>query len=138
MTVRRWEWNERKPRADELAKLAEALGTTTDYLLNGEPEQSEPQKNPGENLPINNAPESVNEDDADLGFWGSVAERAKRVAHSDDSRKPLIAALLNSAVNEFTGSESSNISPAGVIFYGVQENNKHIGDNYMKEAKIKS
>ena len=36
MTVRRWEWGQRTPRAEELQKLAEALGTTTDYLLNGE------------------------------------------------------------------------------------------------------
>ncbi|MBR2207925.1 MAG: helix-turn-helix transcriptional regulator, partial [Synergistaceae bacterium] len=43
ITERRWEWNERKPRADELAKLADALGTTTDYLM-GEDEPPQPSE----------------------------------------------------------------------------------------------
>ena len=33
MTARRWEWGQRSPRAEELQKLAEALNTTSAYLL---------------------------------------------------------------------------------------------------------
>ncbi|MBR1417493.1 MAG: helix-turn-helix transcriptional regulator [Synergistaceae bacterium] len=33
MSIRRWEWGENCPRSDELQRLAEALGTTSAYLL---------------------------------------------------------------------------------------------------------
>lgn len=32
MTIRRWEWGQRLPRADELSRLAAALNTTVSYL----------------------------------------------------------------------------------------------------------
>ena len=33
MTLKRWEWGNTEPRAEELQKLAEALGTTSAYLF---------------------------------------------------------------------------------------------------------
>ena len=33
MTLKRWEWGDSAPRAEELQKLAEALNTTSAYLL---------------------------------------------------------------------------------------------------------
>ena len=35
MTVRRWEWEQRVPRLEEIKRLAEALGVTVEELLNG-------------------------------------------------------------------------------------------------------
>lgn len=35
-TVRRWEWGKLQPRADQLVRLAKALGTTTEELLHQE------------------------------------------------------------------------------------------------------
>ena len=112
---------DRQPRADELAKLAAALGTTTDYLLNGEsePAQNEPPKNQGNNLHINNASPETSSDDLDLGFWGNVAAKASKVAKSNDPRKPLVAALLNSAMNEFADSDAAPIITKNSII-GVQ------------------
>ena len=101
-TVSRWERNRLGVGSAYIAKLAAALGTTTDYLLNGEPEQSEPKNN----LPINNAPPE-SESYLDLGYWGKVADNARKAAKSDDPRKPLVAALLSSAMNEFTGENAA-------------------------------
>lgn len=36
-TVKRWEWGERIPRADDLNRLAAVFGITTDELINGSP-----------------------------------------------------------------------------------------------------
>ena len=58
-TVSRWERDKLGVGSAYVAKLAEALETTTDYLLNGEKSQPEAApKNPGGNLPINNMPEN--------------------------------------------------------------------------------
>ena len=35
-TYRRWEWGKSQPRADQLIKLASALGTTEEQLLHEE------------------------------------------------------------------------------------------------------
>ena len=123
-TIQRWENGERQPRADELAKLAEALGTTTDYLLNGE--KSEPggaPKNPGENLPINNALENETPEYLDLGYWGNVADNAKRAARSNPKELSLVAALLQTAMDSIKGCEnnSSTITQAVTV---NGENNK--------------
>lgn len=37
MTIRRWEWNERTPRVDEVKALAKALGVSEAQLLNDDP-----------------------------------------------------------------------------------------------------
>ena len=74
-----------------LVKIAEALETTTDYLLNGEKFEPEAApKNTGINLPINInnsvGENKVSNDDLDLEFLGGVVERAERAARSNDSR----------------------------------------------------
>ena len=109
MTVRRWEWGDRIPRANELEKLAQALGTTAGYLL-GETETAgaHEEKTPDEknNLPINNTPRA-SEDDLDLGYWGAMAERAARVAQSEnEGKKKIISAILKQAAEAVTGAGS--------------------------------
>ena len=105
MTVRRWEWGDRTPRLEEIEKIAEALGTTTDYLLNGE--KSEPgatPKNPGENLPIDNAPENETPEYLDLGYWGNIVENAKRAARlGSEQEKAAALMMLRMAVDAITG-----------------------------------
>ena len=131
MTVRRWEWNDRTPRLEEIEKIAAALGTTTDYLLNGEsePAQNEPSKNQGNNLHINNAPE-MSSDDLDLGFWGGVVERAERVArHEDNGKKTLIAGMLRMALNSVDG-EALPVEKTARQIIGVQ-GDIHGGQNNM-------
>ena len=123
MTERRWEWSERVPRVDELIKLAEVLNTTTDYLLKGDPEPPEPPaQGTGQNLPINSAPETVNNqsENLGLGYWGSVADNARKVAARGDKREiELVAALLQSAVEAVKGAEQ-NLSSQII---GIQGNN---------------
>ena len=120
MTMRRWEWNERIPRADEMSKLAAALGTTVGALM-GESEP-EPQKNlPIDNSGIENKIPNETPEYLDLGYWGNVAENAKRAAKSEDYRKPLVAALLNTAVNEFSECDIEPIIPKNSVI-GVQGN----------------
>ena len=98
ITERRWEWNERKPRADELARLAEALGTTTDYLLNGE--KPEPEK-PKKNLPVKDTNKNER---LGLGYWGNVADNAREVAFRGDAEEiELIAPLLKKAYEMLAG-----------------------------------
>ena len=116
-TIRKWEQGTRSPDAQKLNLLASALGTTVGVLMGEvEPEQSEPKNN----LPINNAqPES--ESYLDLGYWGNVADNARKVARSDDPRRSLVMALLNSAMNEFLGNEAAPIMPDKSII-GVNGN----------------
>ena len=99
----------------EIKKLADALGTTTDYLLNGEPPaQNEPPKNSDgnkgkiESWDVNPFWMYNPNDDLDLGFWGSVVEKAKRAAQSNDSdKKALIAGMLKMATDAITGAEKT-------------------------------
>ena len=126
MTVRRWEWGDRIPRANELEKLAQALGTTAGYLL-GETENAgaHEEKTPDEknNLPINNTSD-VSEDDLDLGYWGAMAQRAKRVAKSEDkSTKEIIGAILKQATEAVTGADSEGgKNEVNQVIYGGREN----------------
>ena len=132
MTVKRWEWGQREPRANELGKLAQALGTTAGYLL-GETENADApeEKTPDEknNLPINNT-SGVSEDDLDLGYWGAMAERAARVAQSEnEGKKKIISAILKQAAEAVTGAgiitgAESNSTPK---FVNIQSgsNNKN-------------
>ena len=126
MTVRRWEWGDRIPRANELEKLAQALGTTAGYLL-GETENAgaHEEKTPDEknNLPINDTSD-VSEDDLDLGYWGAMAQRAKRVAKSEDkSTKEIIGAILKQATEAVTGADSEGgKNEVNQVIYGDREN----------------
>ena len=107
MTVRRWEWNDRTPRLEEIDKIAAALGTTTDYLLNGESEsaQNEPPKNQGNNLHIDNASP---ENNLGLGYWGSVVDNARKVANNGDGQeKNAVLMMLKMAADAITG-EAAN------------------------------
>ena len=111
MTVRRWEWGQRQPRTNEIAKLAEALGTTVGALMG---ETSEPEvapKDPGENLPINNAPETVNNqsENLGLGYWGSVADNARKIAAKGNAQeKAAVLMMLKMATEAITGECSIN------------------------------
>ena len=124
-TVSRWERDKLGVGSAYVAKLAEALGTTTDYLLNGE--KTEPEgapKNPGNNLLINNnAPENETPEYLDLGYWGNVADNAKRAARSNPKELSLVAALLQTAMDSIKGCEnnSSTITQAVTV---NGENNK--------------
>ena len=126
MTMRRWEWGDRIPRANELEKLAQALGTTAGYLL-GETENAgaHEEKTPDEknNLPINDTSD-VSEDDLDLGYWGAMAQRAKRVAKSEDkSTKEIIGAILKQATEAVTGADSEGgKNEVNQVIYGDREN----------------
>ncbi len=120
MTVKRWEWGQRIPRANELMKLAQALNTNMEYLMGQTDMADAPEdKTPDEknNLPINNTPENENASEKylDLGYWGTVAENAKRAAKFGNSQElSLVAALLQSAVDTvkgagiITGAESNS------------------------------
>ena len=123
-TVSRWERNKLGVGSSYIAKLARVLNTTTDYLLNGEPEQSEPQKNPGENLPINNAPEN----NLGLSYWGAVADNAQKVAARGDKEEiSLVAALLRTALNSVDGEAlpvGKSRVPAQLV--GVQGDNNNV------------
>ena len=109
MTMRRWEWGERIPRADEMAKLAAALGTTVGALMGENEPEAAPPETPQRNLPINSAPENkISNDDWDLSYWGGVVERAKRLArYEDNGEKKLIAGMLKMAVDAITNSEAN-------------------------------
>ena len=132
-TIQRWESGERSPRLEEIEKIAEALGTTTDYLLNGE--TSEPEgapKNPGQNLPINNVPETVNNqsENLGLGYWGSVADNARKVAAKGNAQEKAVAQMMVRIASEALNGVEAEITAPKVI--GVQggsnnRNNMTIG-----------
>lgn len=125
-TLQRWENGERSPRLDELGKLAQALGTTAGYLM-GETENADApeDKTPDEknNLPINNTPRA-SEDDLDLGYWGAMAERAARVAQSEnEGKKKIISAILKQAAEAVTGAGSEGgKNEVNQVIYGGKEN----------------
>ena len=107
VTVSKWETGLQEPRAKRLNDLAKIFGVNSEYFFDNEPAPGAAPKNPGENLPISNAPETSS-DDLDLGFWGSVVERAERAARSNDNgKKTLIAGMLDMAKNAITGSEGA-------------------------------
>ena len=126
-TVSRWERDRLGVGSAYVAKLADALGTTTDYLLNGEPPaQNEPPKN---NIPINNAPV---ENNLGLGYWGSVADNAQKVAARGDKEEiALITPLLRSALKSLTGEvlyeEKSARQIIGIQGGSNNENNMNVG-----------
>ena len=51
MTLKRWDWGNTEPRAEELQKLAEALGTKSAYLL-GESDDPRPIKSADKAEPL--------------------------------------------------------------------------------------
>ena len=140
MTVKRWEWGQRIPRANELMKLAQALNTNMEYLMGQTDMADAPEdKTPDEknNLPINNTPENENASEKylDLGYWGTVAENAKRAAKFGNAQElSLVAALLQSATDTvkgagiITGAESNSMPKFVNIQSGSNnKNNMNVG-----------
>lgn len=126
-TVRRWEQDKDKgPGFDMIQKLAQALGTTAGDLM-GETDTAgaHEEKTPDEknNLPINNTPRA-SEDDLDLGYWGAMAERAARVAQSEnEGKKKIISAILKQAAEAVTGAGSEGgKNEVNQVIYGGREN----------------
>lgn len=79
-TVKRWEWGERIPRADDLNKLAEVFGITVDELING-PSQTELKINiiwevseEMENLAIRSNEFNVGIRGSDFLIWGALPQ----------------------------------------------------------------
>jgi len=131
VTILRWERGERTPNSSVLPKLAEALNTSVEYLM-GLNEDATPPPPVKQELPINNMKEKEN-DDLDLGYWGAMAEKAERVARSrDNGKKAAVLMMLRMAENAITATESTPV--AEKKFIAVQENHKHVGDNYVKGA----
>jgi len=129
VTVSRWEAGISEPDDKTKKALAEVLKTSVSYLM-GETDNPEPEKTQI-NLPINN---SVTENEntsgkyLDLGYWGTVAENAKRAAKFGNAQElSLVAALLQSAVDAIKGS-NVKITPS---FVGVNGNNNKFIDVSM-------
>ena len=118
-TVRRWERDrDNGPSAEILKRIAEALNTTADYLLKGEPFEPEPQaQDTGQNLPIDNAPEAVNNqsENLGLGYWGSVADNARKIAAKGNAQeKAAVLMMLKMATEAITGECSINETGAKI------------------------
>ena len=93
-TIQRWESGERSPRLEEIEKLAEALGTTVGALMGETPEPEAAPKNPNENLPINNTPENETPEYLDLGYWGNVAENARKIVKKGNVQEKAVAQMM--------------------------------------------
>ena len=119
-----WETGKRAPRTVDIEKLAEALNTTADYLLKGEPFEPEPpaQETP-QSQPVNNLP-SEPENNLGLGYWGSVADNARKVAARGDKREmALITPLLRSALEAMSADETEGEKrKVNQVIFGGREN----------------
>ena len=126
-TVSRWERNKLGVGSSYIAKLAKVLNTTADYLMG----EGEPQEQPQINLPINNAPENKTPEYLGLGYWGTVADNARRIAKiGSEQDKAAALMMLRMATDAITGAGDKQ---TGGNFIAVQENHQHVGDNYVKE-----
>ena len=114
-------------QTEEIIKIAEALGTTVGALMG----EGEPQETPQINLPINDAPENkIPNDDLGLGYWGNVADNARRIAKiGSEQDKAAALMMLRMATDAITGAGDKQ---TGGNFIAVQENHQHVGDNYAK------
>ena len=88
-------------QTEEIIKIAEALGTTVGALMG----EGEPQETPQINLPINDAPENkIPNDDLGLGYWGNVADNARRIAKiGSEQDKAAALMMLRMATDAITG-----------------------------------
>ncbi|MBR1604028.1 MAG: helix-turn-helix domain-containing protein [Synergistaceae bacterium] len=76
MTLKRWEWGNTEPRAEELQKLATALDTTSAYLL-GESDDPRPIKSADKAEPLRadinfepvNKDDTARETSIDIYIW---------------------------------------------------------------------
>ena len=81
-TIQRWESGIRSPRMEEINKLADKLQTTTGYLMGLEDKPEKPEITSG-----------VDNDNVELGFWGTVADKARKLARIGN-REDISAALF--------------------------------------------
>ena len=78
MTVRRWETGKSKPKLDEVQKLADIFGTTTEYFMGLQEEKTETKTSPT------------------MAYWGGVLDNARK-AVNDGQNLSLIYTLLSDA-----------------------------------------
>jgi len=115
-----------------MAKLAEALGTTVGVLMGETPEPEAAPKNSGQNLPINNTPETVNNqsENLGLGYWGSVADNARKVAAKGNAQeKAAVLMMLKMATEAITGAESMPIAEkrgANILHADIIDNSGNV------------
>ena len=128
---------ERKIDVEFLMQIAKVLGTTTTYLM-GETDEPTPQETGEQQISTKqllqalaslvaknediNGEEKANwevtpflgydpNDDLDLGYWGSVVEKAKRAARSGDSgKKKIIAEMLKMAAEAIASEAPTQIA----------------------------
>ena len=89
MTLKRWEWGDSAPRAEELQKLAEALNTTSAYLL-GETDDPRPAASKGEadtKAQAQTEPEQLLIEDKGAGYKDVSASRGVLEYEFKDGRK---------------------------------------------------
>ena len=89
MTLKRWEWGSSEPRAEELQKLAEALNTTSAYLL-GETDDPRPAASKGEadtKAQAQTEPEQLLIEDKGAGYKDVSASRGVLEYEFKDGRK---------------------------------------------------
>ena len=82
MTIRRWEASEVQPRYDEINRLAKELNVSVEYLMGLEDKPEKPEITSG-----------VDNDNVELGFWGTVADKARKLARIGN-REDISAALF--------------------------------------------
>ncbi len=140
VTISRWENGERDPKTEELKKLAEALETSTDYLLKGE----EGKKSDFEKLlkgltDFQYSPllkdiskeEKVKDPLLGLTYWGGVVDNARRVAsEGTEQEKAEVLRMLNTAANALQGNLTGKTPPQKI---GVQQNNFNGDNNYNED-----
>ena len=133
-TIQRWESGERSPRLEEIEKIAAALGTTVGNLMGENDPEDAPPETQQRNLPINNAPENkISNDDLGLGYWGTVADNARKIAaRGNEEEIALITPLLRSALKTLTG-EALTVEKSARQIIGIQgdinggQNNMNVG-----------
>ena len=165
-TVQRWEYGERIPRADELGKLAQALGTTAGYLL-GETENADAPDVPQEqaltqllqylsSLTAKNT-ETINMEEnkekikdpllgteylpntpPELGvaYWGSVVDNALRVAKSKNAQDKEMALTMLRMAENAITGDDKTEQPPSVSAYNG--NNSSYSGNTLEYNGNKS
>ena len=78
MTIRRWEAGKSQPKLDDINKLADILGTTTEYFTGQQVVEEETKTSPT------------------MAYWGGVLDNAKK-AVNDGQNLSLIYTLLSDA-----------------------------------------
>ena len=80
MTVRRWETGKSKPKLDDINKLANILGTTSEYFMGLQEEETKQTVSPP------------------MAYWGGIIDNARK-AVNDGQNLGLIYSLLADAAN---------------------------------------